>query len=93
MKKAVNIFLVFCILFLQPRLWTGEGSISELFRFRKTIQQHQNEIASLKERNQQLLDQIKNIKANPEAVEEHARYKLGMIKQGETYYQVVLPVE
>jgi len=36
---------------------------------------------------------INYIKNNVVAIEELARYELGMIKENETYYQVVEPVE
>lgn len=93
MKKVVNILILGGIILLQPSLWKGDGSITEVLRLQKTIRTEQLELDSLKQRNQQLAKQIKYIKANPESVEEHARYKLGMIKQGESYYQVVMPVE
>jgi cell division protein FtsB len=93
MRKAVNILIICCIVLLQLNLWCGENCIPEVFQLKKTIQVERLEIDSLKQRNQQLVEQIKFIKANPDAVEEHARYKLGMIKQDESYYQVVMPVE
>ena len=93
MKKIINILIFVCILALQPSLWTGDGSITEVLRLQRTIGTEQREINALQQRNQQLAEQLKFIKANPEAVEEHARYKLGMVKQKESYYQVVMPVE
>ena len=93
MRKTINIILIIGILLLQPRLWHGNGSIMEVLRLKKSIQQQQDELDGLKQRNNQLFDQIKYIKTNPEAIEEHARFKLGMIKKDETYYQVVMPIE
>jgi cell division protein FtsB len=93
MRKWVNIGIFFCILLLQPSLWKGEGSIPEILRLKKTVYIEETELGTLRQRNQLLSEQIKYIKATPEAVEEHARYKLGMIKQKESYYQVVMPIE
>jgi len=93
MRKVISILILVCILLLQPSLWSGEGSIPEVLHLRKIIHAQQLDLDSLKQRNQQLAEQLKYIKANPESVEEHARYKLGMIKKGESYYQVIMPVE
>lgn len=78
---------------LQGNLWFGDSSITELLRLKKIITAKQLEVVSLSQRNQQLMEQIKYIKANYTAVEEHARYKLGMIKPNESYYQVIMPIE
>ncbi len=93
MKKTVNIILISCIILLQPRLWRGNGSIIEVLHFKKTIQNQEAELRKLKQRNNKLSTQINYIKTNPEAIEEQARFKLGMIKKGETYCQVVVPIE
>ena len=42
----------------------------------------------LSERNAILTADVKDLKQGKEAVEERARNDLGMIKSGETYYQV-----
>lgn len=47
------------------------------------------ENTQLKERNQMLAAEVADLKQGYEAVEERARYDLGMIKEGETFYQVV----
>ena len=47
------------------------------------------ENAQLKERNQTLAAEVADLKQGYEAIEERARYDLGMIKEGETFYQVV----
>lgn len=47
------------------------------------------ENAMLKERNQTLAAEVADLKQGVEAIEERARYDLGMIKEGETFYQVV----
>lgn len=45
--------------------------------------------AHLKERNQTLFAEVDDLKQGLEAVEERARYDLGMVKKGETFYQIV----
>ncbi len=45
--------------------------------------------AQLKERNQTLSAEVDDLKQGLEAIEERARYDLGMIREGETFFQVV----
>ena len=92
-RKTVNIILIGCIILLQPRLWCGDGSIVQILRLKKTMQSQEAELNNLTKKNSQLYAQIKHTKSNPEAIEELARFKLGMIKKKETYYQVVMPIE
>ena len=47
------------------------------------------ENAQLNERNQTLAAEVDDLKQGYEAIEERARHELGMIKEGETFYQVV----
>lgn len=93
MKKVLNILLISGIVLLQPRLWQGNGSIIEVVRLKKTIKVQEKELEKLRHRNSQLSNQVGVLKTNPEAIEELARFKLGMIKKGEGYYQVVMPIE
>ena len=43
----------------------------------------------LRERNEQLEQEVLELQQGLETVEERARRDLGMIREGETYYQVV----
>lgn len=75
------------------RFWFGADSLLQVAKLRSTVQLHNAELSTLKQRNQLIIDQINNLKASPMAIEEQARYELGMVKQGEKYYQVVEPID
>ena len=49
--------------------------------------------AALVQRNGALEAEVRDLKQGFEAIEERARYELGMIKQDEVFFQVVRPVE
>ena len=49
----------------------------------------QTEVDRLKERNQALEAEVVDLKKGNEAIEERARSEMGMIKEGEIYYQVI----
>ena len=83
------IGLLGLLIVLQYRLWFQPGGVLDMYRLKKqlTIEQVQNE--KFKKRNQLVLLQVQHLQKNQDAVEMRARQELGMIKKGETFYQVV----
>lgn len=81
--------LVICLLFLQYRLWVGEGSIAEVVNLQRQIADQQDEIERLQERNRILSLEVRELKTGVETIEERARHEMGMIKEGETFYMVI----
>ncbi|VAW85045.1 Cell division protein DivIC (FtsB), stabilizes FtsL against RasP cleavage [hydrothermal vent metagenome] len=86
--KWVIIFLVLMFAVMQYKLWVGEGSLIEVQRLNKAIGIQQTEFQNLKARNEKLEAEVRDLKTGLAAVEERARAELGMIKKGETFYQV-----
>lgn len=78
---------------LAYRFWLGTDSLVQVAKLKHTMRQQDLELATLKQRNKLIIDQINNLKAFPMAIEEQARYELGMVKRGEKYYQVVEPID
>lgn len=76
---------------LQYRLWVGEGSIAQLHRLNQQIQQQVLINESLIARNEDLAIKVQDFKTGLDSIEERARYELGMIKEGETFYMVLNP--
>ena len=89
--RILIAILLFTLLWLQYRLWVGEGSLAEVYSLRKEIETQKGELAVLKRRNQSLQAEVDDLKQGLAAIEERARTELGMIKEGETFYQVVEP--
>jgi cell division protein FtsB len=88
MKKLL-ILLVILLVFLQYSLWFGDGSLQEVWRLHKDVEQQRQQNAVLRERNEALEAEVLDLQQGLEAIEEHAREDLGMIKKGETFYQVI----
>ncbi|WP_455234899.1 cell division protein FtsB [Thiogranum longum] len=82
-------FLVVLLLLLQYRLWVGDGSLAEVWGLYQQVELQQDENQRLRERNQALEAEVQDLKQGLEAIEERAREELGMIKEGETFYQIV----
>lgn len=89
MKILVGV-LVGLLLMLQYRLWFGEGSIQEVSRLRNEAAAGRAELIRLNSRNQALAAEVADLKSGLDAIEERARADLGMISEGETFYQFVL---
>ena len=88
MKKLL-ILLVILLVYLQYNLWIGDGSLQDVWRLHKDVETQREENAALRERNEALDAEVKDLQQGFEAIEDHAREDLGMIKDGEIFYQVV----
>ena len=87
--KLLTVIMVFLLLLLQYRLWTGNGSLVEVNLLKDEIEKIKNENENLKERNLSLTAEVFDLKQGHEAIEEIARSEMGMIKNGETFYQII----
>lgn len=73
---------------LQVSLWVGEGGVRDVQRHKASIEALKKENEKLAERNRVLEAEVRDLKNGLEAVEEHSRLDLGMIKDNETFYLV-----
>jgi cell division protein FtsB len=88
--KWLALGLLLLLLVSQYRLWfAAEGSLAELHRLEQEIGRQQARNAELEARNARLEQEVIELQQGLETVEERARRDLGMIREGETYYQVV----
>lgn len=87
--KAATVFFLFLLCLLQYRLWTGNGSLLEVRNLENKIERVQQENNQLTERNLSLAAEVLDLKQGHHAIEERARSEMGMIKQDETFYQIV----
>ncbi|OOZ36265.1 cell division protein FtsB [Solemya velesiana gill symbiont] len=92
MRIIIGILIVILIV-LQYRLWVGEGSLAEVHGLKREIESQKAELKQLKLRNQALQAEVADLKQGLEAIEERARSELGMIREGEVFYQVIEPQE
>ncbi len=88
MKTIIAALIVLFVL-LQFKLWLGEGGMKDVWTLDEAIAAQTDKNTRLKERNQTLSAEVDDLKQGLEAIEERARYDLGMIREGETFYQVV----
>lgn len=90
MRSPYWLFLILLALLggLQYRLWVGNGSLAQVTSLNKQIEEQHAENEALLERNRVLDAEVVELKKGLETVEERARHELGMVKDGETLYQL-----
>jgi len=81
--------LVVLLVLLQYRLWVGDGSLAEVWGLYQQVEAQREENRHLQERNQALEAEVTDLKQGLDAIEERAREELGMVKDGETFYQII----
>ena len=90
-RKLLIVGVGAILVLLQYPLWFGSGGLLTLWQLQREIDHQRAENARLKERNQALEAEVADLKEGLAAIEERARSELGMVKKGETFYQVIEP--
>lgn len=89
MLRWVALILLLILAGLQLKLWSGPGSMRDVDSLRIAVKKQSDENDRLLQRNQALGADVLDLKQGDQAVEARARTELGLIKPGETFYQVV----
>jgi cell division protein FtsB len=89
MLRWVALVLLLILIGLQFKLWSAHGGMSEVASLRAAVKKQSDENDKLTLRNQALAADVNDLKHGEQAVEARARGELGLIKSGETFYQVV----
>lgn len=84
-----SVVLIGLFAFLQYQLWFATGGILSVRTLQQHIQNQKAENQRLVQRNKVLIADVRDLKSGNHAIEARAREDLGMIKQGEVFYQVV----
>ena len=87
--RTMFIILLIALFALQYKLWLSDGNILEWKKLEKTLAVHLQENEKAARRNHAMEADIMELKNGEQALEEQARYELGMIKKNEVYYQFV----
>lgn len=81
--------LLFILVIIQYRLWIADGSLAELHRLERQIEEQANINEQLEERNAALEREVLDLQRGNNGLEQRAREQLGLIREGEMYYQLV----
>lgn len=87
--RSIMLILLVAIAGLQYKLWLSDGSLTQWYALREKIHYQKQENAAVVARNHAIEADILELKSGEQALEEQARFELGMVKEGEMYYQFV----
>jgi len=82
------IILLLLVVALQYPLWLGKGGWFRVWEADRDLVEQKAVNQKLEQRNASLEAEIRDLKTGNEAIEERARYELGLTKPGEVFVQV-----
>lgn len=86
--RWLTVGLLALIGLLQYPLWVGKGGWLKVWEYDRLLQQQKEVTKGLQIRNAGLDAEVRDLKQGYDAIEERARFELGMIKQDETFVQI-----
>ena len=88
-NRLLSAGLFILLLLLLYALFFGKQNLFDLMGQQARLAQLTEETKVLRERNERIRVDVKDIKTRLGAIEGLARSELGLIKPGETFYQIV----
>ncbi|HUG78982.1 MAG TPA: cell division protein FtsB [Burkholderiales bacterium] len=87
--KILGSVLAALILLIQYPLWLGKGGWLRVWEVDRSLAAQREQNSRLESRNVALAAEVSDLKQGTEAIEERARYELGMIREGEVFFQIM----
>ncbi len=88
MKILAGILAALIVLIQYP-LWLGKGGWVHAWEAEAKLAAQRAKNGQLELRNAALAAEVVDLKQGTDAIEERARYELGMVKQDEVFFQIV----
>ena len=86
--RWLTVSLLALIVLLQYPLWLGKGGWLKVWEYDRQLQAQKEVTRKLEIRNAGLDAEVRDLKQGYDAIEERARFELGMIRQDETFIQI-----
>jgi len=77
------------IVLIQYPLWVGKGGWLRVWEVDRQLAVQRSKNTGMERRNATLAAEVVDLKQGYDAIEERARYDLGMIRQDEVFFQIV----
>ena len=87
MRFLAGVFVALIVAIQYP-LWLGKGGWLRVWDVDRQLETQQQKNVRLETRNNALAAEVKDLKQGFEAIEERARYELGMVRNDEVFFQV-----
>jgi cell division protein FtsB len=91
--RWLTLTLTLLIVSVQWPLWLGKGSWFRVWQLDRQLQQQRVVNQKLIARNAALDAEVQDLKQGTAAIEERARNELGMVRNGEVFFQILGPVD
>jgi len=89
--KGLTWVIVLLVVALQYPLWWAKGSWPRVWELEREIAAQKTANQALEVRNNQLAAEARDLHSGYDALEERARYELGMVRSNEVFFHVVEP--
>ncbi|MCM2490542.1 cell division protein FtsB [Burkholderia glumae] len=89
--RLVTVVLIALLVLIQYPLWWGHGGWLRVHELRQQLQDQTQRNADEKLRNERIAGEVQDLQNGTAAIEERARYEMGMVKDGEVFVQFVSP--
>lgn len=86
--RWLSVAFLAVIALLQYPLWLGKGGWLQVLEYDKKLQAQKVATRALEIRNQGLDAEVRDLKQGYDAIEERARFEMGMIKPDEVFIQL-----
>lgn len=86
--RWLTVALIALVALLQYPLWLGKGGWLKVWEYDRQLLQQKEVTRKLEIRNAGLDAEVRDLKQGYDAIEERARFELGMIRQDETFVQI-----
>lgn len=87
--RALAFTLAGLLVLIQYPLWLGKGSWARVWEHDRQLAAQKSRNEALQGRNTALDAEVRDLKQGLEAVEERARFELGMVRHDEVFFQIV----
>ena len=87
-SRFVPAFLITLLVIVHAQLWYGRGSVPQVREMRKELALLEIKNHEADQRNNQIGNEVRDLKEGLDMVEELARQDLGMVKPNEIFVQI-----
>jgi cell division protein FtsB len=87
--RLITLCLAALLLLIQYPMWLGKGGWLRVWDLDQQVIAARSKNDELKARNAKLNSEVGDLREGTGAIEERARYELGMIKDGEIFVQIL----
>ncbi|MBX3654397.1 MAG: septum formation initiator family protein [Ramlibacter sp.] len=87
-NRVVPAILIALLAIVHAQLWFGRGSLGNVAQMQARLAEQKARNEQLRQSNERVSAEVRDLKDGLEMVEEKARSELGMVKPNEIYVQI-----